>query len=279
MDFEGWQDSSEPEPRATHHQGFPCSSPIVEVFKPVAMDSTKKASLISRSVSCGATSCDVTALSRPLPVSPVDSSATIEQPIFAPATTAYETVSEVPCLQPVSSVGADSGRMGKLSLLEQLGLLTKRHPAGVLGGAAVGSSFIVVFMVGAAHLLGVGSKSAVGISTSAKSVVVSTNTPRLTMASALRTGVPTILSVGSAAPVAPPTVASGTSVGKPTVAVAAGHLFAGRLPEAESAYRELGTNYPNTPSYAVLARVLGRRNGADCRSAFEIKKRCPVVKQ
>lgn len=179
--------------------------------------------------------------------------------------------------QPPSSTAGETLRrlsLVKQPLLARLGLLTQRHPIAVIGGAAAGSLFLVVFMVGAAQLFGGGTKVA--------NVAV---LPKAAIRSEAQRQ-PENAIPSSETPPAPPSVPSTTttddgtaSVPDPAVAAAAGHLFAGRLVEAENTYRELGARRPDAPSYAKLARVLARRNSADCRSASETKKSCPMVKQ
>ncbi|HEY5961079.1 MAG TPA: hypothetical protein VIV60_31195, partial [Polyangiaceae bacterium] len=63
-----------------------------------------------------------------------------------------------------------------------------------------------------------------------------------------------------------------------TAGLAMGHLFAGRLPEAEHAYRELLARYPEDNTYAHVVRILARHNGPDCRPGNPIAKACPTVK-
>jgi TolA-binding protein len=70
----------------------------------------------------------------------------------------------------------------------------------------------------------------------------------------------------------------GVTVTKPDVRVAVSHLFAGRLPEAEQAYRELATAYPQNPTFQLATRMLSKRNSADCRALSDTKKSCPTVK-
>jgi hypothetical protein len=64
----------------------------------------------------------------------------------------------------------------------------------------------------------------------------------------------------------------------PNVGQAVGHLFSGRLPEAEQAYRDLAAQFPREPAFESAARILARKNSSNCRGANLSKSSCPSVK-
>lgn len=156
------------------------------------------------------------------------------------------------------------------AILAQLGLLTKRRPVAVIGGAAIGTLVMTVFLVGAAQLVGGRSKS----KPSARPTTVVTAVAPF----ASRVLPPPATAVVSVDSAAVPAQESAAGAEDPAVAAALGHLFAGRLAEAEQAYRGLSAKYPAEASYRSIALMLGRRNSADCRPDNDIKKVCPVVK-
>lgn len=196
---------------------------------------------------------------------------------------------------------------GPNSALRRLGLLTKRYPVGVFGGAVVVSLLVGVFLVGFSQIVGLSLGSKRG------SVASSGEVPSASIASVRRPAASVVAAVAverslvvapaaCAAPRSPavpiPSVdalaAATPNVGKqvgqvaapvesaaspdPEIAAAMGHLFAGRLPEAEHAYRTLSQRYPQDRAFGTVARLLARRNGPDCRPGSLQQKSCPTVK-
>jgi hypothetical protein len=200
--------------------------------------------------------------------------------------------------------------------LARLGSLAKRYPVGVFGGAAVGALLVGVFLVGLGQVLGIGKShhpnddTGVGLPQAAAGVSSAANAPAAGNPTANMPTVPTAAPPTGAPPTAPtvapqalntvrapdaelrrdpatpasvaptndPKTAPVAAEPDPTVALAMGHLFAGRLPEAEHAYRDLLTRNPGDATYARLVRILSRRNSADCRPGNPVQTACPTVK-
>jgi hypothetical protein len=198
--------------------------------------------------------------------------------------TSTEQVAVMPAPASEQPTGPSRPPQKLSTLLARLGVLTARHPVGVISGAAFGSIVMVVFFVGAAQL--VKSHSTRGPSAATRTAAPSeltTPRPPNTPAKAPSLGsVATPSTVASAVVARPPSSTNGTEQAgavDPYTSVAAGHLFAGRLTEAEQAYRDLAQRHPENETYPVLARVLGRRNSGDCRTNGTSKNSCPTVKQ
>jgi hypothetical protein len=276
----------QPEPEAANPVDM---LPPAQVFQPVSAPITPQpSSYVQQHPSGNTTTHDATNLDLPMASTAGDFSATTEQPIIdkrqeatfsqTPVTTSPETAYDVPCVQFPRSSETTSNGSRRQPLLETLGLLTKRHPVSVIGGAAIGSMFIVVFMVGVAHLLGSGTKSE-ATKAMRKSAPIATTATEIRKLSAPSAQPPLVPVVASTSPTASAFTESVIPGNDPAVTIATGHLFAGRLAEAESAYSELAIRHPEVPSYSIVARILTRRNSANCGSASETKKLCPTVKQ
>jgi hypothetical protein len=141
---------------------------------------------------------------------------------------------------------------------------------------------IVVFLVGAAHLVRSHSVKTSNLPAQSHHVAVS-SWSATQYASEAQNKVPERI----AAPIAPAGAASEPAPTNAVVqamapdanaSIAVGHLFAGRLAEAEQAYRELAQHNPDDATYPVLARILTRRNRAECRATGTAKNLCPMVK-
>lgn len=168
--------------------------------------------------------------------------------------------------------------------LEKLGLRAKRQPVLVFGGAAIASFVLVLFFIGVAKML-----SPHPTPRTERAVAAQATTTQ-TSARAERSTIPVgaaateIAATGSAAP-QPPVPAEAKSedvpaaiAAPPDVAPAVGHLFSGRLPEAEQAYRDLATKFPKEPVFHSAARILARKNSPNCRGVNLTKTACPSVK-
>jgi hypothetical protein len=154
------------------------------------------------------------------------------------------------------------------TVLEKLGVLTKKYPIHVAASAVAGAFLLVLSMVGTARLFAPKSaKSAVATATVTH--FASTQTVIMPETVAVQNPPETTLPTG---PV------EGAAIETPDVRIAISHLFSGRLPEAEQAYRELATRFPQNPSFQVATRILTKRNSADCRSLSDTNKFCPTVK-
>lgn len=168
--------------------------------------------------------------------------------------------------------------------LEKLGTLAQKRPVLVIGGAAIGSLVLVLFFAGAAKVLSPHAKpvpaKAVATQPAAATPDSQKGSPK---APANDSGpVKAETAVGTAQAQAP----SETKVedtpeaiaATPDVTPAVGHLFAGRLPEAEQAYRELAAKFPNEPAFQSASKILARKNSPTCRGASPSKALCPSVK-
>jgi len=177
------------------------------------------------------------------------------------------------------------------ALLEKLGLMTKTRPGLVIGGASAGSVVLVLFLVGASQLIGHRSLKVTQHFVAPQPVLTArAASDRASVQSGWANTVPIEVSpddskvrgnggapgapVGSASDAIPDAIAA-----KPDVTAAVGHVFSGRLAEAEQAYRELSTRFPDDPAFRAAARILARRNGPACRAAKNTKTSCPTVKQ
>jgi hypothetical protein len=153
--------------------------------------------------------------------------------------------------------------------LEQLGILAKKRPLLVFGGTIAGAFVFVMFLAGITRIL------VPNAGHQPRRVVTRTvEKPQITVPQAIASSNPTT-------PIAAPTEAaapSSATASTEDIVPAVGHLFAGRLPEAEQAYRELSRKFPNEPAFQSLTRVLARKNGTNCRLANSSKAACPSVK-
>jgi len=173
------------------------------------------------------------------------------------------------------------GKPITMAALERIGVLTKQRPLLVIGGAAVGSLILVMFLLGVAHLLGARTDPTKpqtrpeGQAASAASVTGSSATPAKAGPSDANATEP------EPAPTAPEAVSNPVPASikaLPDASMAVGHLFAGRLPEAEQAYRDLSARYPDDPAFRAAARILTRRNAPACRAGSATSTSCPMVK-
>jgi hypothetical protein len=218
------------------------------------------------------------------------------EPLSAPASRApaatkapsLATVLETPLVRmpPVESAATPSRRGSSEdppSAVARLGILTRRYPVGVIGGAIVGAMVLGVFLVGAAEVLGLrASASGVSVTANAPRAKVALSkpaagpavaaTPSVALAQTTASNVPESTPRAAAVPPAP------QSEVDPNLPNAVGALFSGRLIEAEQAYRDLAARHPEEPTYSALARILARRNSADCRPGSPTQKACPTVK-
>ena len=190
--------------------------------------------------------------------------------------------SEVRSLDTGPPVSISDSAERRPKFLAQLGVLTTRHPLGVLGGAALGSLVIIVFLVGAAHLFRSHSVKTSNLSAQSHHVAVS-SWSATQYASEAQNKVPERIAAlidpaGAASEPAPTNAVVQAMAPDANATIAVGHLFAGRLAEAEQAYRELAQHNPDDATYPVLARILTRRNRAECRATGTAKNLCPMVK-
>lgn len=160
--------------------------------------------------------------------------------------------------------------------LSRLGLLTKTRPGLVVGTASLGSVVLLLTFVGAANLA-----AEQGRTTTKHYAVPSDQTVQLATPLAAQKHNPEPSASPSAVPVVRlPAVDQMPAADAPVAdsTIALGHLFAGRLPEAEQAYRNLASRFPNEPAFRATSRILERRNSARCRTQNDAKTSCPVVK-
>ena len=209
---------------------------------------------------------------------------------------ALSTVLDAPVVRLAATRGRpEPARRGSIDrapcAVAKLGILTQRYPVGVIGGVAVGAMMLAVSLVGAAHLLGLRSRTpdAIPVSRAALQAAVVVKKPveqSFATASGSATPVRRALNLSaSGAPNVPPSPPSAPATAQtaatetdPSLPVAVGHLFSGRLLEAEQAYRALAVQHPEEPTYQALSRLLARRNGPDCRPGNPMQKACPAVK-
>jgi hypothetical protein len=157
------------------------------------------------------------------------------------------------------------------SPLAQLGALAKSRPWHVLVAAGLGAVVLMFFLVGVVQLFHPRSARTV-------EMTQAVSRPKTAELSRRPETNPSASVVDAIAPA--PTLAETTDVAldETSIALAVGHLIAGRHVEAEAAYRELATKHPKESSYAAIARILGRRNSGECRASSDSKKLCPTVK-
>lgn len=184
-----------------------------------------------------------------------------------------------------SSAAKVGRRRPSLSVaLEKLGLRAKRQPVLVFGGAAIGSLVLVLFFAGAAKVLSPHSGPKTERVMAARPTVTGTGTPSVSSKASTREPANETAAAPSAAVQTPipaeakPEDVPAAIAATPDVAPAVGHLFAGRLPEAEQAYRDLATKFPGEPAFQSASRILARKNGPNCRGANSSKTACPSVK-
>ncbi|MGC4068895.1 MAG: hypothetical protein QM784_30480 [Polyangiaceae bacterium] len=186
--------------------------------------------------------------------------------------------------QVASVSSAPVKQLARGGLLERLGLLAKARPVLVLGSAALGALVLVLFFASVAKLLA--PKASAGTQAqpvearrapAASASVVASTMPTLEAARPIDARNPTASEPVASVPIAlTQTVAAGPAPAD--VSPAVGHLFAGRLVEAEHSYRELASRYPAEPAFQSIARILARRSSPACRGASPSKSSCPSVK-
>ncbi len=216
--------------------------------------------------------------------------------IAGPKSPALTTILDAPLVRVAErGVQVQPARRGSTerapSAVAKLGMLTRRYPVGVIGGVAVGAMTLGVFLVGAAQLLGLRSRTPVAVPVAnvflqAADVIKKPVEPSLGKAigsaaparPALDSTAPGAPNVSLDPPVAPAMAPNVATQPDPSVPLAVGHLFSGRLLEAEQAYRELAARHLEDPTYQALSRILARRNGPDCRPGNPMQKACPTVK-
>lgn len=159
--------------------------------------------------------------------------------------------------------------------LSRLGLLTKTRPGLVVGTAAIGSIVLLLTFVGAANLA-----AERGRRTTKHYAVPSAQAAHLATPQADQKHTFGPSAAPSAVPVTPLPVDEMPAADAPVPdsTIALGHLFAGRLPEAEQAYRDLASRFPNEAAFRATSRILERRNSARCRAPNDAKTSCPAVK-
>ena len=168
--------------------------------------------------------------------------------------------------------------------LEKLGVQAKNRPVLVFGGAAIGSLVLVLFIVGATKVLTPHAKQTSGRATATHSTTTETivhrESPESSVSEVAREK--TDAAVGKTTSKPPPETklenVPAAIAAAPDVTPAVGHLFAGRLPEAEQAYRDLAERFPNEPAFLSSVRILARKNSPTCRGATPSKTVCPSVK-
>jgi len=232
------------------------------------------------------------------------------EPLPAPAARApekqpaYATVLEAPVVRvPVKAAplsARPSSSVPSLSAIAKVGVLARRYPVGVFGGAAVGALVLGVFLVGAAQILGLGgvspsvSKSALAAKVTAPKLEARVTAPVATVAVASGTAAPVasassvvVAPIASVSPaiklsdVAQQAAAAATEAAvanDPSLSAAVGALFSGRLIEAEQAYRDLAMKHAENAAYRTLSRILARHNSTDCRPGNPSQKACPTVR-
>lgn len=165
------------------------------------------------------------------------------------------------------------------TVLARLGEMTTRRPIAVLATAGMGSLVLVGFLVAVSHLIGFGrypkpSSHAASSVTAAATTVLAPELPRVDLPSS--TAVPSPATAPTTEAEAPTTISDGDT---PETSLAVGHLFAGRLPEAAQAYRDLATRHPNDLAFQAASRILTRRTAPTCSATNNTRTSCPSVKQ
>jgi hypothetical protein len=221
------------------------------------------------------------------PPKPVSATTAVDVPVAVlPAVPALNPAKSQPPPARVERVEqAVVRRSAEPSSIEKLGTLTRQRPVAVIGGAIVGSLALGVFLVGAVQILGLHpSSSQPSVPASKSSPAVAANAAPESVKTSEQTSDSSSPWAGRVSPpgtsdVAPPRAALPiVAASDSDLPVAVGHLFAGRLPEAEQAYRELAMRHPDDPIYSTVTRILVRRNSPSCRPGNPSVQACPTVK-
>lgn len=162
-----------------------------------------------------------------------------------------------------------------MATLEKLGLLAMRRPWVVLTSAAAGSFLLMMLMIGVVRHLGHGEARPSRHVVTAQSAPLAAN---VQSANYNRAAPPVGSTQSQSVTLARSVVAPAALLLVPDTLPAIGHLFSGRLPEAEQAYRELATNFPDDLAFRAASKILGRRNSPTCRIPNSPSISCPSVK-
>jgi hypothetical protein len=229
---------------------------------------------------------------------PVAATTVVEMPTSMPRAAGVETPTAGRMLTVVECSGESSrslplccegeashgSRPSAVATLARLQGMARHHPIGVAAGAIVGILVLGVLGVGTAQIVR-SCSSTNPVDKSPAAVVSPLLTASIEPAPAGAVERPGA-SADSVNKQLPTTGARDSNTGvvagaspdeNPNLAV--GHLFSGRLPEAEQAYRELSQRHPEDQTYLTAVRLLARRNGPECRVATPAQAGCPMVKQ
>jgi hypothetical protein len=214
-------------------------------------------------------------------------------PIASPKLACETTVVEVSVARPPSTRTPSSARRQKIESTSEsrraagivyasIAAVLTRRPAVLIAGAVAGSLMLVVSLVGPGSCR-IQQPGAPTARSKGPTVIASSEAPGFGK-NATRSPEPEVPIHDQLLAYPASAIATNTAVGTAVVAnadsllpIALGHLFAGRLPAAEQAYRQLAARHPEDPTYSILTRILGRCNSPDCRPASAMHGLCPTV--